>query len=55
MRTYRIKTEYLELWGDCDEHTRVTDDDVSLLAIVWEKTRDELMPQLEAVDDGAAR
>ena len=51
--TYKIKPEYLDLWGeDATEETIITDEDLEMIARGWEKTPDELMDQLIPQDDG---
>ena len=46
--TYRIKPEYLPLWGeDATENTRLTYDEVCSIARGWDKTFDDVSYQLE--------
>jgi hypothetical protein len=50
--TYRIKPEYLPLWGeDATENTRLTYDEVCSIARGWDKTFDDVSYQLEEVED----
>ena len=45
--TYKIKNEYLSLWGDdATEDTVITDEDLKMIASGWEKTPEDLMDQL---------
>ena len=53
MTRYRIKPEYIDLWGsEANEETVITQDDVEMCARGWEMDVDELMEQLIPVDDG---
>lgn len=52
MKRYRVKQEHWEYWGECDENTVVTDDDIAALATTWEKDVAELMEQVEEIKDG---
>ena len=47
MKTYRIKPEYLALWGeDATEETILTMDDIESITRGWDKTPDDVMDQL---------
>ena len=55
MKCYKIKPEYLSLWGeDATGETIVTGDTVLDLAREWDKPLDELMDQLIEADDDTA-
>ncbi|MBR4352727.1 MAG: hypothetical protein IKQ01_06615 [Bacteroidales bacterium] len=44
---YKIKKEYLNLWGEeATEDTVITSDDLEMIARGWEKKPEELMDQL---------
>lgn len=45
--TYKIKPEFLELWGeDATEDTVITENDLEMIARGWEKAPEELLDQL---------
>lgn len=45
--TYKIKPEFLDLWGeDATEDTVITESDLEMIARGWEKTPEELLEQL---------
>ena len=45
--TYKIKPEYLDLWGsDATEDTIITEDDLEMITRGWEKTPADVMDQL---------
>lgn len=45
--TYKIKPEFVNMWGsDATEESIITDDDLEMIARGWEKSIDELLPQL---------
>ena len=47
MKTYRIRPEFLDLWGsDATEDTVLTDDDLEMITRGWEKTPADVMDQL---------
>ena len=51
MASYKIKPEYLNLWGeDATEETIITDDELEMIARGWDKTPAELMEQLTPVE-----
>lgn len=44
---YRIKSEYLDLWGeDATERTVITDDDLEMIARGWDTNPEDLKSQL---------
>ena len=47
MATYKIKPEYMDLWGeDANEDTVLTEEDLEMITRGWGKTPDEVMYQL---------
>lgn len=45
--TYKIKPEFLDLWGsDATEETVLTDDDIEMITRGWDKTPADVMDQL---------
>ena len=45
--TYKIKEEYLDLWGeDATEDTVITEDELEMITRVWDKTPADVMDQL---------
>lgn len=47
MKNYKIKSEFLSLWGEeCTEDTIITASEVERLADEWDKPIDELLEQL---------
>lgn len=50
-KTYRIRPEYLDTWGsDASEDTVLTWEEIESIARGWEKSPEELIPQLMPVD-----
>ena len=50
MATYRIKPEYIALWGDeANDETVLTEDDIEMIAHGWETPVDEIIDQLDPV------
>ena len=46
-KTYKIKPEYIDGWGDdANEDTVLTEEDLEMITSGWEKTPDEVMYQL---------
>lgn len=53
--SYRIKLDYIPLWGeDASEDTIVTDDMIEWCAKGWEKPVEEVLEQLEAYNFSSA-
>lgn len=51
MKTYKIKPEYLHLWGpDASEETTVSESEVSRLASEWGMEVSALLQQLDEVE-----
>lgn len=51
MATYKIKPEYIDLWGDeANDETVLTEDDIEMIAHGWEKPVDEIIDQLDPVN-----
>lgn len=45
--TYKIKPEYLDLWGeDAAEDTIITEEELEMIARGWEKNPSDLLEQL---------
>ncbi len=45
--TYKIKPEYLDLWGeDATEDMVITESDLEMIARGWEKNPEDLLDQL---------
>lgn len=53
MKKYMILPEYRENWGDGDVHNdelwSVTDEEISRLALAWDKEKAELMKEVVEV------
>lgn len=48
MASYKIKPEYLNLWGeDATEETIITGEDLDMIILGWDKTPAELMEVME--------
>ena len=47
MATYKIKPEYMDVWGeDANEDTVLTDEDLEMITRGWGMTPDDVMDQL---------
>ena len=52
MRTYKIKPEYADLWGeDVDEDTVITEEELEMITRGWETTPEDVMDQLIPQED----
>lgn len=55
MITYKINTDYIDLWGeDATEETVLSQDKIEMIARGWEKTVDEIIDQLVPINYNVA-